>query len=520
MFGGGAAVLDFNQDGFEDVYITGGMRPDVLYRNNGDGTFTDVLNSSGISTGSFVTQGVASADINKDGHRDLIITTITRKDTTRIIPRAENLLFISNGDGTFRNATKEFRIDRLMSFSTGASFGDINQDGFPDLFIGNYFQNYEGSLKVINDATIVNSSQTSEPYLLINREGRYFSNATYDYDVKFKGFGFGGVFTDYDNDNDLDLYVNNDFGYKAKPNVLLQNNFPDESFDDVSKDAAMDLKINAMGTAVGDYDNNGFMDYYVTNIRFNRFMVNNGKNVFEDKAKAVGMDFVSISWGANFADFDNDTDLDLFVANGDLNPNDVPMADYFFINENGRFREVAPQVGVNDYGIGRGSVVFDYDNDGDLDILVVNQKPVNEYPVESHCKLFRNESAKSNWIKVQLKGKGSDSNGIGSRVEVVAGKVRMIREIDGGSSHLSQSSTIAHFGIGSAQSVDSVIIKWTNGEKQILLNAQSNQLLTVEEKERKKNANAFPFIIAGVVVLGGLVLLYKKFSGKREVRSI
>jgi enediyne biosynthesis protein E4 len=511
MFGGGVAVLDFDGDGFEDLYITGGVARDMLYRNNGDGTFTDASSTSGISTSRYVTQGVASADVNRDGWRDLFITTITRKDTTRIIPRAENLLFLNNGDGTFRNATKEFRIDRLQSFSTGANFGDINKDGYPDLFIGNYFQNYEGSLTAINDATIVNSSSTSEPYLLINQDGEYFSNSTYEYDVKFKGFGFGGVFTDFDNDNDLDLYVNNDFGYKAKPNVFLKNNYPDEELEDISKSSGMDLKINAMGTAIGDYDNNGFLDYYITNIRFNRFMVNDGKNNFIDKGKESGMDFVSISWGANFADFDNDADLDLFVANGDLNPNDVPMADYYFENAGGKFTEIAPRVGLNDYGVGRGSVVFDMDNDGDLDLLVVNQKPVNAYPVESYTRLYRNETSGGNWIKVQLKGKQSDLQGIGSRVEVVIGKTRLIREIDGGSSHLSQNSTVAHFGIGAATKVDSIVIRWMGGHDQVVLDAPANQTVIVVEEEREKASTAIPIALIVLGIGGGIFFLNRLY---------
>jgi hypothetical protein len=143
---------------------------------------------------------------------------------------------------------------------------------------------------------------------------------------------------------------------------------------------------------------------------------------FIEKAKELGMGFVSISWGANFADFDHDTDVDLFVANGDLNPNDVPMANFYFQNENGQFTNKAHLNGLNNYGIGRGSVVFDMDNDGDLDILVVNQKPVLSYPVESMTTLYRNDSTNGNWIKIALKGTDGELHGLGSRVEVVIGK--------------------------------------------------------------------------------------------------
>ena len=507
MFGGGACVFDFNNDGWEDLFLTGGMNDDALYQNNGDGTFRNVFRQSGLeSTTHYVTQGVSSADINKDGWVDLFITTITTRDSIKAIPRAENLVFINNGNSTFRNATKEYEIDQLMSFSTGVSFGDFNEDGYPDVYVGNYFLDYQGVLNVINEATIVNSNSTSNGHLLLNKGGKYFFNVYRDYGLTHKGFGFGATFTDFDNDSDLDLLVNHDFGFKAPPNVFLDNQYPSHSFKEVGKIINMDLKMNAMGTAVGDYNNDGLLDYYVTNIRFNHFMVNQGKGKpFIDKAKELGLGYVSISWGTNFADFDNDTDLDLFVANGDLNPNDVPMADYYFENTNGTFTERAAGVGLNDYGVGRGSVTFDMDNDGDLDVLVVNQKPVLKYPVISETRLYRNDSSKGNWLKVALNGTDSDKKGIGSRVEVVIGKTRMIREVDGGSSHLSQNSTIAHFGLSEASNVDSVIITWVGGKKQILVNQKSNSLLTVTEIEDEKMYS--PFIIGIFISISAIILM-------------
>lgn len=510
MFGGGACVLDFNNDGYEDIFLTGGMVDDALYVNNGNGTFTNIYAQSGLTSSTrYVTQGAAGADVNRDGWVDLFVTTITLKDSARVIPRANNLLFINNGNSTFRDATKEYRLDGMLSFSTGVSFGDVNADGFPDIYVGNYFLDYAGQLSSINDATIVNANSTAKGYLLINHRGKYFVNRYEEYGLTYKGFGFGSVFTDFDNDQDVDLFINHDFGYKAKPDMLLENQFPDESFNDASKERNMDLKINAMGTAVGDYNNDGLLDYYVTNIRFNQFMVNQGAGKpFVNKAKELGMGYVSISWGANFADFDHDTDLDLFVANGDLNPNDVPMADYYFENANGSFREIAPAKGLNDYGVGRGSVVLDVDNDGDLDILVINQKPVLSYPVSSETRLYRNDSTNGNWLKVALKGTDSELHGLGSRVEVVIGKIKMIREIDGGSSHLSQNSTIAHFGLGAAAQVDSVIVTWIGGNRQILTNQKVNALLTVvEQNEEKTNLWIRVGLPAGVLLL--ILILYR-----------
>lgn len=513
-FGGGVTVFDLNNDGFEDLFITSGIAQDVLYRNNGDGTFTDIYAQSGLTVSSgFVTQGAVSADVNRDGFRDLFITTINTTDGSTVIPRAKNLLFLNQGDATFRDVTAEFGLEDLNSFSTGGSFGDFNADGFPDLFVGNYFQNFEGTLGVLKDATIVSSNQTAKPYLLLNKEGRKFENVSEDYGITHKGFGFGAVFTDFDNDGDQDLLVNQDFGYKAVPNFLYENKSPRSTFIDVSEPTQMDLKENAMGSAVGDYNNDGWLDYYVTNIKFNLLMMNQGDTApFVDKAKELGAYSFAISWGANFADFDHDGDLDLYVANGDLNPNCTPMGNFYFENDNFQFIEKGRETGTNDYGIGRGSVVFDLENDGDLDILVVNQKAVQNYPTTSTTRLLRNDGAPGNWSKVALRGIDSDKNGIGARVEVRAEGVRMIREIDGGgSSHLSQNSVIAHFGLGQADVIDSLKITWPDGHEQLLTQQPINTVLTITESEGPTSYAGF---IVGFLVLalllGGLYLKRKR----------
>jgi hypothetical protein len=185
--------------------------------------------------------------VNKDGWVDLLITTITTRDSIKIIPRAENLLFLNNGNSTFRNVTEEYGLKDLISFSMGVSFGDINADGYPDAYIGNYFQDYQGVLNAINDATIVNANATSKGYLLRNVDGKHFSNDYSDYGLAYKGFGFGGTFTDFDNDADVDLLVNHDFGYKATPNFFLENSYPDNEYINKAKDLAMDLKDECYG---------------------------------------------------------------------------------------------------------------------------------------------------------------------------------------------------------------------------------------------------------------------------------
>ena len=163
MFGGGICVFDLNKDGFEDLFITGGLNDDRLYLNQGNGTFRNVYEGSGLEVSKrFVTQGAVGADVNRDGWVDLFVTTITSKDTFPEIPRARNLLFLNNGNGTFRDATEAYGLAPLYSFSTGANFGDFNADGWPDLYVGNYFVSHEGKLSVISDATIVGANQTAK----------------------------------------------------------------------------------------------------------------------------------------------------------------------------------------------------------------------------------------------------------------------------------------------------------------------------------------------------------------------
>lgn len=513
FLGGGACVFDINNDGFDDIFLTGGMVDDVLYLNNRNGTFTNIYEKSGLTgTKNFLTQGAVAADVNRDGWVDLYITTITSKGQKKVIPRAINLLYINNKNNTFRDATKEFGLDGFNSFSTGANFGDFNADGYPDLYVGNYFTEYPGDLSTINDAMIVSANQIAEGYLFLNEKGKKFTNVYKDRGLSHKGFGFGGVFSDYDNDGDQDLIINHDFGYKRTPNLLLENSWG--TFKDVAKEKAMDLKINSMGTAVGDYNNDGLMDYFFTNIRFNKFMVNNGAGKpFTEKSREMGMNTITISWGANFADFDHDGDVDLFVANGDLNPNCVPMGDFYFENLGNRFEEKGGLKGINHYGIGRGSVVLDIENDGDLDLLVVNQKPVLEgYPVESTTRLFRNDSSKGNWIKINLKGIEAESHGLGSKVEIVVNGKHQIREIDGGgSSHLSQNATFAHFGVGTATQIDEIIVHWTGGNKQALKNQKVNQTITITEEIQEINYTTLWSVLGiGVLAIAGLWFYRKK----------
>ena len=489
MFGGGIAVLDYNNDGFEDLYITGGMQEDQLLENLQNGTFKNVLKTARLeSVLRFVTQGVAAADFNRDGWMDLFVTTITTKSQKRKIPRAQNLIFINQGDGTFKNNSKSFGIQRIESFSTGISVGDFNLDGYPDLYVGNYFTDYDGGLKEISDATIVNAGKTAKGYLYENKGGKRFKEVSEKYNIDHRGFSFGGIFTDFDNDNDLDLIVNNDFGYKAKPNYLLENLYPKKEFQYVGENYEMDLRINAMGGATADINADGFLDYFISNIRYNRFMIQDPEeNIFVDQAEALGTQLFTISWGANFNDFDHDGDIDLFVSNGDLNPNCVPMYNFFFENVNGQFKEESTKFGLKDYGVGRGSAIFDLENDGDMDLIVVSQKPIREYGPPSITRLYRNDIEDGNYLQVKLKGNASTLSAHGARIQVFSDSLFINQEIDGGNtSHLSHNSTLAHFGLGKRKIIDSLKVIWPGGEITKMNQIKTNQKIFVEETQEFK----------------------------------
>ena len=516
MFGGGIAVLDYNNDGFEDLYITGGMQEDQLLENLQNGTFKNVLKTVKLEAAlDFVTQGVATADFNRDGWIDLFVSTITSKREKKTIPRAQNLVFINQGDGTFKEESNAFGIKGTESFSTGISIGDFNLDGYPDLYVGNYFTDYDGGLKEISDATIVNAGKTAKGYLYENKGGKRFKEVSKKYGLNHRGFSFGGIFTDFDNDNDLDLIVNNDFGYKAKPNYLLENLYPKKEFRYVEQDYEMDLRINAMGGATADINADGFLDYFISNIRFNRFMIQDpNEKIFVDQAEELGTQLFTISWGTNFNDFDNDGDIDLFVANGDLNPNCVPMYNFFFENIDGKYKEHSIDFGLKDYGVGRGSAIFDLENDGDMDLIVVSQKPIMDYGPPSITRLYRNDLKEGNYLQVKLKGNASTLSAFGARIQVFSDSLFINHEIDGGNtSHLSHNSTLAHFGLGNRNIVDSIQVFWPGGEMTKVKQTKVNQRIVIEEtqKFKKRESNIFWWITA-LIALSLFVIMKPKIT--------
>lgn len=517
-FGGGAAVIDFDNDGFEDIYLIGGSNDDKLYRNNGAGGFIDVSSTAGIATTfPLHTIGAIAGDIDNDGHKDLFIAARCHKDS--LDTYGPNVLLRNLGNGTFTDITVAAGISNDRAFSTSAAFTDVNGNGLLDIYVVNYWHepfydivNSVGSLANFGDWEFTGHSN----YLYINNGDGTFTESGNSFGVDDPGVGWACTFSDFDSDLDPDLMVLNDFGHEIEPSVMLRNESSD-SFTDISTPSGFNnlngYDLTAMGVATGDYDEDGDLDYYVTNTGKNFLFGNNGNGTFTDETHFAGveneaydvsldtiypwatmpvcgclLDSVVVSWGTNFIDADNDTDLDLFVSNGGMNPNvffGTHMANAFYENNgDATFTDISNSSMTASNDISRGSVNFDYDNDGDQDLLVVVQEnhPNFEFTESTNVHLYRNDNNNGNsWLKVKLNSEEGNKDGIGARVSVHVDNRTLIREVRAGGSVHSSNSTIAHFGLGSYSTLDTVRIVWRSGCITELTNVSANQLLEVNE---------------------------------------
>ncbi|MEM0994890.1 MAG: CRTAC1 family protein, partial [Bacteroidota bacterium] len=470
IMGGGVAFFDYNQDYYPDIFVIGGEKGNVLLQNNWDGTFSNVSTQAGVELRDKNTVGVAVGDIDKDGDADLFITTASDQ---------ANVLLANQGDGTFLNISEQAGITDI-SWSTSASFGDFNRDGLIDIYVNNYadFATYPFAQNI--DACLPN-------FLYQNLGDNQFINVANELGVADVGCGLAVTFTDYDEDEDADLYVANDFGLTFEANALYLNDLSKNIFESAPFYLGMSFRINSMGIAVGDYDEDGDLDYYTTNIADN-LLLRNEKEIFYFRELA-NLTAVSnpdgTGWGTAFLDYDHDTYLDLVVANGQ-----VIEAD-FQNNENRLFKgtasavfeDVSQAAGLADTTRCRGFAMADYDLDGDLDFLFGVVSPTEQ--ADFQTLFYQNElKEQQNWIMVNLQGTASNRDGYGSRIRVVLGDRSLVREADGGSSYLSHSSKAIHFGLGESTSVDSLIISWPSGQQDVYTNLKSNQhLLAIEGKQ-------------------------------------
>ena len=489
--GGGGGFIDYNGDGLLDIYLicysqtpqpAGASKlKDVLYRNNGDGTFTDVTESAGIAN-SMLGMGLAVGDYNNDGWPDLYITGY-----------GASKLYRNSGKGTFTDVTGQAGVNNSL-WGTSAAFFDYDNDGYLDLFVCNYLTYDEKNLPC--------TFYEGKPYCLIqnfkgsasrlfhnNGDGTFADVSEKARIANPKGKGLGVVALDYDNDGRLDIFQAND----AAANFLYHNN-GDGTFSEVALEAgvAFDPDGNArggMGVDAEDLDGDGYLEIFVANFsgQTNALFHNDKGGVFTEITNKLGLGTISIplsGFGSRFFDYNNDGLVDLFVHNGHpfepinkIFPETTYTEPPFLFENTGKgFRDVAAEHGtpLKKFYAGRGLAVGDFDNDGDSDLLLMN---VGEPPV-----LLRNDGGNGNhWLGINLVGTKSNRDAVGAKVTVTAGGRRRSKRRLGGTSYCSASDARLLFGLGASAKIDEVEVRWPSGQISTLKNVRANQYLTIKE---------------------------------------
>ncbi|MGA9995889.1 MAG: VCBS repeat-containing protein, partial [Pyrinomonadaceae bacterium] len=445
---GGVALIDYDGDGYQDIYFvnsvtvdlvkSGGKTKSALYHNNGDGTFTDVTDKSGLGDVGWG-MGAAVGDYNNDGRDDLYVTCL-----------GPNHLFKNNGNGTFTDVTKAAGVGDPR-WSTGAAFLDYDNDGKLDLFVPNYVDFDINHLPEFGKGRTCQYKgvpvQCGPRGLPGAGDSLYHNNGDGTFtDVSKKAgvadadgyYGMSAICSDFDEDGFTDIFVAND----STPNFLYHNN-GDGTFKEIGFTSGTAVNENgseqgSMGVTVADYNHDGKLDLFVTNFadEYNTLYRDDGRNSFTDvayAAKVAEMTLPFVGWGTKFFDYDNDGWVDLFIANGHVYPqleNYRQRKLFHKNNRDGTFTEIAEQLGppLMEKRVGRGVAFGDIDNDGDVD-LVVND-------LDNTPQLLRNDGGNANnSVLIKTVGVKSNRDGIGARVKIVSGDLVQIDEVRSGGSY-------------------------------------------------------------------------------------
>ncbi len=497
QLGSGAAFFDYDNDGDLDIYFVNGAglpgfqseKPSTnhLYRNSGDGTFTDVTEITGVGDKSYGV-GCCVGDYNNDGHLDLYVTNF-----------GQNRLYHNNGDGTFTDVTDCANVGDAR-WGASCAFADYDNDGHLDLYVTNYIQYQLDKNKICRNKGVrtycIPQEYMGEADILYRNLG----DGTYTEVTQGAGVyqprsrGLGAVWGDYDSDGYVDLYVAND----TNENHLFRNS-GDGTFSDMAFFAGVALNEDGemgsgMGVDSGDYDNDGRLDIMVTNFQDEVATLyhNDCDGFFSDASYISGTGestYASLGWGVCFFDYDNDGAKDIFIANGHIFDNVElfnPETTYAQVNHLFRnlgdeiFQEVNTHVGFDlaQKASSRGAAFGDYDNDGDIDILVTNN--------DGRPQLLRNDGGnRNNWVKVHVRGTTSNRAGIGTRVEVVAGDLSQMAEVKSGSGYLCQNALALHFGVGSHTTIDQIIAMFPGGGVYKMESMPVNQIIEITEPSGK-----------------------------------
>ncbi len=497
--GGGGGFVDYDGDGLLDIYlISYSQTPqpagasklsDVLYRNNGDGTFTDVTAKAGIAN-SMLGMGLAVGDYNNDGWPDLYITGY-----------GASKLYRNTGKGTFTDVTTQAGVSNQL-WGTSSAFLDYDNDGYLDLFVCNYLTYDEKNLPC--------TLYEGKPYCLIknfkgsasrlfhnNRDGTFTDVTAKARIANPNGKGLGVVALDYDNDGQMDIFQANDTTAN-----FLYHNMGGGVFSEVALEAgvAFDPNGNArggMGVDAEDLDGDGFQEIFVANFsdETNALFRNDGEGVFTEVTNKFGLGAISLpmsGFGSRFFDYNNDGLVDLFVHNGHpfepinkLFPGTTYKEPPFLFENTGKgFRDVAAGHGapLKKFYAGRGLAVGDIDNDGDSDLLLMN---VGEPPA-----LLRNDGGNRNrWLGINLVGTTSNRDAVGAKVTVTANGRRRDKQKLGGGSYCSASDARLLFGLGTSGKAAEIKVTWPSGQIGTLKDVRANQYLTIKEPEARQKPN-------------------------------
>ncbi|HUU12610.1 MAG TPA: CRTAC1 family protein, partial [Terriglobia bacterium] len=497
--GGGIAWIDYDNDGFPDLFLVSGSTfehwrrgdspPSRMYRNNGDGTFADVSAGSGLTRTGWG-MGVCVGDYDNDGNDDLYVTYY-----------GGNTLYRNNGDGTFADVTDKVGV-RGRGWGMGCAFGDIDNDGTLDLYVANYVDvdieklgepgsapncTYRGIATFCGPRGLPGGRDI----LFRNRGDGTFEDVTEKAGIDRNAYyGLGVVMGDYDRDGRLDIYVAND----STPSALYRNK-GDGTFADVGVEAGVAYSGEGqeqagMGTDFGDYDNDGWLDLVKGNFSddTNNLYHYNGDGSFSDVPYPAGLGDASwlfTTFGAKFLDFDNDGWKDIMLANGqtfpqmDLYKTGITYAErnlLFHNRRDGKFEEMGPSAGPGFAleKVSRGLATADYDNDGDLEIMVSN---MNDSP-----DLLRRERKNPNHsILIKTVGTRSNRDGIGTRITAVSPGLTQVDEVRSGGSYLSSSDLRVHFGLGTATEIEKLELRWPSGTTDVIRKPPADHILVVEE---------------------------------------
>ena len=495
-FGPGVCVADFDGDGWPDFYFVnardrygrGILVRNALYRNNRDGTFTDVTEKADVP-GSGFGLGCIWGDYDNDGFPDLFVSQY-----------GKNVLYHNNGDGTFTDVTDRSGVGGLESgaFHSGAAFVDYDRDGKLDLYVGSYVAMDPHTQRYCTLQTVESSCPpsaykgSSNAVYHNNGDGTFTNVSRQSHILETAGKNLSVGTGDFDNDGWPDILVAND-GIRT----FLFRNQHDSTFLETAELAGVaynqfGMTMAAMCISLGDYNNDGFLDLYISDFQGNsdHLWRNEGRGFFLEVSDAAGITIPTrnvLSFGGGFFDYDNDGWLDLFIANGHVYPEIEQVSattkykqqnTVFHNLRNGKFADVLAAVGILDLPAraGRGAAFLDFDNDGFVDVIVANN---GDPPT-----LLRNSGNSGNhFINFKLTGTKSNRDAMGARIRVVAGGISQIREIAGGGSYLSQSELRANFGLGGATSAGFVEIYWPSGAKQVFKDVAADRFWLAVEGE-------------------------------------